>query len=132
MKKISFFAAILITLNIGPVQSATLNADAAAKLMTKSGCGTCHTIDKDKIGPAYKFVAARYANPSPETLAYLKGEKPIDYLMKKVRTGTKPALNKNWLKNAAGKPYGLMTPNPVGKIKDEDLKDLLTYILSLK
>lgn len=132
MKKIALFGIILATINLNPLKAATLDATSASKLMTKSGCMTCHTVDKDKIGPAYKLVAARYANPSPEVLAYLKGEKPLDYLMKKVRTGTKPTLNKNWLKNAAGKPYGLMTPNPVTKIKDEDLKDLLTYILSLK
>lgn len=129
MKKIAVIGFILATLN---VSQAALTPDAASKLMTKSGCMTCHSIDKDKIGPAYKLVAARYANPSPEVLAYLKGEKPLDYLIKKVRSGTKPALNKNWLKNAAGKPYGLMTPNPASKINDTDLKDLLTYILSLK
>ena len=112
--------------------SATLTADTANKMMMKSGCATCHSLDKMKIGPAYKEVAKRYSNLSPETLAYLKGEKPFDYLMKKVRTGTKIGVNKNWTKSPEGKAYGMMTPNPPTRISDADLKDLLTYILSLK
>lgn len=131
MKKIVLTGLVLAAFNFNPAQAA-LDAAGASKLMGKAGCMTCHTIDKDKIGPAYKDVAARYANPSPETLAYLKGEKPLDYLIKKVRTGTKPTQNKNWIKNKAGKAYGLMTPNPPSKISDADLKDLVTYILSIK
>lgn len=31
-------------------------------LATKMGCLTCHSVDKKIIGPAYKDVAAKYAN----------------------------------------------------------------------
>ena len=123
---------IALTLFCHYSYSATLNSESATRLMTKSGCMTCHSIDATKIGPAYKDVAARYANPNPETLAYLKGEKPFDYLMKKVRTGSKVGVNKNWIKSKEGKTYGMMTPNPVSRISDADLKDLVTFILSLK
>jgi len=125
---------LLATLSIFSFQAnaAALNHDSANKLMMKSGCMTCHSIDSTKIGPAYKDVGARYAAPDAATLAYLKGEKPLDYLMKKVRTGTKLGVNKNWIKSKEGKTYGLMTPNPVTRISDADLKDLVTYILSLK
>lgn len=112
--------------------SATLTKDTANALMTKSGCMTCHSQDTTKIGPSYKDVAARYNNLTPETLAYLKGEKPFDYLVKKVRTGTKIGVNKNWIKSKEGKTYGMMTPNPPTRISDANLKDLITYILSLK
>lgn len=132
MKKIVLTGIVLAAFNMNPVQAAPLDAAGASKLLSKAGCMTCHTTDKDKIGPAYKLVAARYAKPSPEILAYLKGEQPVDYLVKKVRTGTKPKLNKNWIKNSAGKAYGLMTPNSPSKISDADLKDLITYILTLK
>lgn len=132
MKKIVLTGVVLAVLNINPALAGGLDAAAASKLLSKAGCMTCHTTDKDKIGPAYKDVAAHYTNPSPETIAYLKGEQPVDYLMKKVRTGTKPKLNKNWVKNKAGKAYGLMTPNPPSKISDAELKDLITYILSIK
>lgn len=112
--------------------AATLNNESANKLMTKSGCMTCHSQETTKIGPSYKDVANRYNNLTPETLAYLKGEKPFDYLIKKVRTGTKIGVNKNWMKSKEGKTYGMMTPNPASRISDADLKDLITYILSLK
>lgn len=129
MKKIM---AAIVLFSVSSINAATLTNETANKLMTKSGCMTCHSIDKMKIGPAYKDVAARYSNLSPETLAYLKGEKPADYLMKKVRTGTKIGVNKNWIKSPEGKAYGMMTPNPVSRISDADLKDLITYILALK
>lgn len=124
----------LLTVALLPTLSfaATLNKDTATVLMTKSGCMTCHSIDSTKIGPSYKDVGARYAAPDATTLAYLKGEKPFDYLMKKVRTGTKIGVNKNWIKSKEGKVYGMMTPNPVSRISDADLKDLLTFILTLK
>ena len=130
--KALLLATMVSVLTITNARCATLDAAGAGKIMSKSGCVTCHHIENTKIGPAYKDVAQRYAKLSPETLAYLNGEKPLDYLMKKVRTGTKIKLNKNWIKAPTGKPYGMMTPNPVSKISDENLKDLLTYILSLK
>lgn len=126
---------ILVTyllLSLATSHAATLNSESANKLMTKSGCMTCHSQDTTKIGPSYKDVANRYNNLTPETLAYLKGEKPFDYLIKKVRTGTKIGVNKNWMKSKEGKTYGMMTPNPASRISDADLKDLITYILSLK
>lgn len=129
MLKTILITSFLFALN---TNAATLNSESATRLMTKSGCMTCHSIDNTKIGPAYKDVGARYANPDAETKAYLKGEKPLDYLMKKVRTGSKPGVNKNWIKSKEGKAYGLMTPNPVSRISDADLKDLITFILSLK
>lgn len=129
MKALLLFFAVIGT---SSVLSAPLTPDAATKIMSKSGCLTCHSNENDKIGPAYKLVAERYANPSPVVLAYLKGEKPADYLFKKVRTGTKLNVNKNWLKSAAGKPYGMMTPHTPAKIKDEDLKAVIEYVLTLK
>lgn len=135
MKKMShIFMTSLIALTCSTSFAATLNKDSAAKIMTKSGCMTCHSVDNTKIGPSYRDVSARYNNPNAETLAYLKGEKPLDYLMKKVRTGTKMGAtgNKHWIKSKEGKTYGMMTPNPVTRISDENLKDLVTYILSIK
>lgn len=129
MKGIIVIPLLITCLN---TNATTLDKEGATRLMTKSGCMTCHSIDSTKIGPAYKDVGARYAAPDAATLAYLKGEKPFDYLMKKVRSGTKMGVNKNWIKSKEGKAYGLMTPNPVTRISDADLKDLLTFILSQK
>lgn len=133
MENVKFlFMPLSILLAANVAYAAPLTKDAANKLMMKSGCVTCHSIDKSKIGPSYKDVGARYKNPSPETLAYLKGEKPADYLFKKVRSGTKLGVNKNWLKSPEGKPYGMMTPNPVSKISDADLKELIAFIIEFK
>ena len=133
MKKTSFLIlGLMTTMLVAPSFADTLNKDAVNKLMMKSGCMTCHSIDKAKIGPSYAEIGARYANPDAETKAYLKGEAPLEFLMKKVRMGTKPNLNKHWIKSKEGKNYGLMTPNPVTRISDANLKDLITYILTLK
>lgn len=128
----TFCLALLFSLLTSTANAANLTTESANKLMMKSGCMTCHSIDNTKIGPAYKDVSARYNNPNAETLAYLKGEKPADYLMKKVRSGTKVGVNKNWIKSKEGKTYGMMTPNPVGRISDAELKDLITFILAQK
>lgn len=112
--------------------AATLDLAGASKMMMKSACIICHTMETTRMGPAYREVARRYANPTAEVKAYLKGEAAIDYLMKKVRTGTKPGVNKNWLQSPEGKTYGIMTPNPPSRISDQDLRDLLTFILSLR
>ena len=39
---------------------AAVDADAANKLIKDSGCTKCHSVDKDKKGPAFKKVAAKY------------------------------------------------------------------------
>jgi cytochrome c len=127
-----FFTALTVVLALSTARAATLTKETANKMMMKSGCITCHSIDNNKIGPAYKEIGARYATPNAETLAYLKGEKPLDYLMKKVRTGTKVGINKNWIKSKEGKNFGMMTPHPVSRISDADLKDLVTFILTQK
>ena len=111
---------------------ALLTQEDAKKLMQKSGCMSCHAIDKTVIGPAYKDVAKRYKKPDKATLDYLKGQKVVDYLQAKVRMGTKPGINKNWIKSPEGKPYGMMTPNPVNRIPDDQLVSLINYILSLE
>jgi len=36
------------------------DADAASKVLKDSGCTKCHSVDKDKKGPAFKKIAAKY------------------------------------------------------------------------
>ena len=40
--------------------AAEVDADAAQALMKKNGCTKCHSVDKKKVGTAYKDVAAKY------------------------------------------------------------------------
>jgi cytochrome c len=47
-----------------------VDADAARQLATQNNCFKCHSVDKDKDGPAYKKVAAKYKG-KPEAEARL-------------------------------------------------------------
>ena len=82
---------------------------ADEKLAGASGCTACHSVDKKLVGPAYKDVAAKY-----------RGNKAAEAeLIKKVKTGGKG----NW---------GEMQMPPNAHVKDEDIKTLVRWILSLK
>jgi len=79
-------------------------------ILTKSGCLACHLVEKKSVGPAYKVVAAKYkGNDAAPTL-----------LMEKVRKGGSGV-------------YGPvpMIPSGPDKISDEDLKTVISYILTL-
>jgi cytochrome c len=43
-----------------PGAAAGADQEAAMALMKKNDCTKCHAVDKDKKGPAYKKVAAKY------------------------------------------------------------------------
>jgi len=49
---------------------ADVDADAAKSLARKSDCFKCHSVDKDKEGPAYHKVAEKYRG-KPEAEAKL-------------------------------------------------------------
>ena len=84
-------------------------AHANEKLLQASGCTACHSIDKKLVGPAYKDVAAKY-----------RGNKGAEAaLIKKVKAGGKG----NW---------GDIPMPPNGHVKDEDIKTLVQFILSIK
>lgn len=78
--------------------------------MRRGGCIGCHEVDERLIGPAYRDVATRYRNQP----------KAIERLFKKVREGGKG----NWGEVS-------MPPNGKDKISDDDLQQLLQWILSL-
>ena len=40
--------------------TAAVDSDAAVKLAKDSGCTKCHAVDKEKKGPAYQKVAAKF------------------------------------------------------------------------
>jgi cytochrome c len=52
---------ILVTLAIaGALASGAVNAQSGAEVAKAKGCLNCHEMDKKKVGPAYKEVAAKY------------------------------------------------------------------------
>ncbi len=57
LASISAFAAATFPLSGGAFAA---DAEAAQALIKKSACTTCHAADKDKIGPSYKKIAAKY------------------------------------------------------------------------
>jgi cytochrome c len=48
-------------LAIGSQAAYALDADAANALAKKNDCFKCHALDRDKKGPSYKKIAAKYA-----------------------------------------------------------------------
>lgn len=81
-------------------------ADAEAS-MTKAGCMACHAKDKKLVGPSFKDIAAKH-----------KGQDASALLADKVRNGGKGV-------------YGPipMPPNPVSKIDDATIKEVVAFIL---
>ncbi len=101
-------SASLLALAAGPASAVLDNASAQA-LMKKDACASCHAIDKKLLGPAYQDVAAKYA-----------GDKTaVDKLSKKVKEGGSGV----W--GPAPMPPNSSTP-------DADIKELVTWILTLK
>ncbi len=130
---ISYSLILIALLLTTQLQAEVITQAEAQKLIMKSGCMACHAIDAARVGPAYKDIGKRYAAPDAETKKYLEGKTPLEYLKIKVREGTKIGKNKHWVKDEkTGRPFGMMTPNPKGRVSDEDLTKLLEYILSLK
>ena len=84
-------------------------ADGEA-LAKKNNCTTCHDVDKKKVGPAFKEVAAKYKDD--------KGAQAT--LEKKVRSG-------------GGGNWGPMPmPATAKSASDDDIKTLVQWVLSLK
>ena len=82
---------------------------ANEELAKKSACTACHAIDKKLVGPAYKEVAAKYKGDA-------KAQAMLEEKVKKGGVG-------NW---------GQVPMPPNSGVKDEDVKTLVKWILSLK
>ncbi len=100
--------------------SATTNEPAAGaggeianvkglELIGASDCTTCHAIDKKVIGPSYQDVANKYEN-TPAV---------VDTLVSKIKKGGMG----NW---------GNIPMTPHADLPDEDAREMVKYILSLK
>ena len=79
-------------------------------LATKSACTACHAVDKKVVGPAFKEVAAKYRTD--------KGAE--GKLIDKVKKG------------GSGVWGQVPMPPNSPQVKDEDIKALVHWILSLK
>ena len=85
------------------------DAKAGEALAQQSGCLACHTVDKKLVGPSYKDIAAKYRND--------KGAEAN--LFKKVKEGGKGV-------------WGDIPMTPNAHVKDQDIKTIVQWILSVK
>lgn len=102
----SFFVAALF---ITQAAHAALDNASAQAMMQKDGCAACHAIDKKVVGPAYQDVAAKY-KADKDALAKLTDK------VKKGGVGV----------------WGEIPMPPNVQVSDADIKDLVTWILTLK
>jgi cytochrome c len=107
MKAILGIAAAAALLVAG--QAAAADETALAQ---KSGCMACHQVAVKVVGPAYKDVAKKYAAD--------KGA--VDTLTKKVIAGGKDTWG----------PVPMPPKGGNAAVKDEDIKKIVTWIMSLK
>lgn len=85
------------------------DAKAAEALAKNSGCLACHTVDKKLVGPSYKDIADKYR----------KDKGAAANLVKKVKAGGKGV-------------WGDIPMSPNAHVKDEDIKTIVQWILSIK
>jgi cytochrome c len=112
MSKMNFFYACSVVALFGAMAIATpaRAATTPQDLLKSSGCLGCHAIGKKgALGPDYKEVAKKYRD---DKNAEAK-------LIAKVKKG-------------GGGVWGAMPMPPQNQVKDEDIKTLVHYILSLK
>lgn len=106
--KVLFSAIAAATLLMAGTAHAA-DAAAAKALAQKSGCLACHSIDAKVLGPAYKDVAAKY-----------KGDKGAEAkLIEKVKKG------------GSGVWGNIPMPANSPQVKDEDIKTMVEWILTL-
>lgn len=99
-------AAVAATFAAGALAADAKSGEALAK---SSGCLACHTTEKKLIGPSYKDVAAKY-----------RGNKAAEAeLVKRVKAGSKGV-------------WGDIPMPPNAHVKDEDIKAIVQWVLSLK
>ena len=82
-------------------------AHSSEELAKKSGCNSCHAIDKKLVGPAFKDVAAKY-----------KGQKNADTMLAaKVKKGGSGV-------------WGVIPMPPNAGVSDEDALTLTKWVLA--
>jgi cytochrome c len=83
--------------------------DEVMQLAKKSGCLTCHAIDKKSVGPKWKDVAAKYRGDA----------------------GAEARLDEKVLKGGSG-VWGSIPMPAHPKLSEADRKTLVKFVLSLE
>jgi cytochrome c len=82
--------------------------EAAETLARRSGCFTCHAVDRKLIGPSFRDIGQKYRGDSAAEAQ----------LVQKTKAGSRGA-------------WGDVPMPPNGHVKDADLHTLVQWILSL-
>jgi cytochrome c len=99
-------AALAATLANGALAADAKSGEPLAKA---SGCFACHSVDKKLIGPGYKEIADKY-----------RGNKAAEAdLARKVKNGSKGV-------------WGDIQMPANAHVKDEDIRAIVQWILSIK
>ncbi|MDQ6922628.1 MAG: c-type cytochrome [Pseudomonadota bacterium] len=99
----------IAALFVAQAAHAALDNTSADAMMKKNGCAACHAVDKKVIGPSYQDVAAKY-----------QGDKDaLAKLSDKVKMGGVGV-------------WGQVPMPPNAHVPDADIKDLVSWILTLK
>lgn len=86
-----------------------VDADSALNIAKKSNCLTCHNVEKKILGPSWRDVGKKYAsNPNA-----------AEQLAATIKKGGKGV-------------WGPIPMPPNANVSDDDIRTLVTFILSLK
>ncbi len=79
--KYALAAASMLALGFASTASAEVDAKAAQALVKAEKCAKCHDVEKDKKGPSFKSVAAKYKGKADAdaTLAKFLSTGPNDH-----------------------------------------------------
>lgn len=86
------------------------NASADEALFKRNVCSSCHNVDKKVVGPALKSIAEKYRGDAGAQAR----------LEAKVRSGGKGSFG------------SVMMPPAPAKVTDAEIKQLVSWILSLQ
>ena len=100
---------LLATLAAVATIAITSPAFADEALAKEKKCGTCHAVDKTKVGPSYKNIAAKYAG----------------------NAGAEAKLVGVIMKGGTGS-FGSTPMPPTAGISEADAKKLAAWVLSVK
>ena len=104
--KLMVLAASTAALSLGAVTNAS--AEDALALATQNGCMACHQVETKVVGPSYKDVAAKYKGDAAA----------LDMLVSKV-------------KNGGSGTWGPVPMPPNVNVSEENIKTIVTWVLSL-
>lgn len=58
--KLAFFFSVALSTLLFSAESQAVDADSAKALAKQNSCFSCHGLDKDKDGPAFNKIAAKF------------------------------------------------------------------------